>query len=155
MLPPLPASVADLGCGTGTLSVLLAREGYAVTGVDVSSEMLRRAQDKAGDRSRFAQGDAADPPLAAHSFDVVLSRHVLWALPDPERVVARWARLLRPAGRLVLVEGRWHTGAGLTARRCEEIVHSCGRQAEVTRLTDTRLWGAPIADERYLLVSFR
>ena len=58
-------------------------------------------------------GDASAPSLDHASVDVVLCRHVLWALPDPAEVVARWVRLLRPAGRLVLVEGFWHTGAGL------------------------------------------
>ena len=47
-LPPAPARVADLGCGTGTLSVLLADEGYDVHGVDLSPEMIDRARAKAG-----------------------------------------------------------------------------------------------------------
>ena len=79
--------VADLGCGTGTLSLLLASEGgHSVSGVDFSAEMIRRAREK-GDltipKPAFTVADAADPPLAAGSFDVVLSRHVLWAMPDP------------------------------------------------------------------------
>ena len=44
VLPPIPARVADLGCGTGTLSLLLAEDGYAVDGVDFSPEMVRRAR---------------------------------------------------------------------------------------------------------------
>ena len=47
LLPPAPARVADLGCGTGTLALLLTEEGYDVTGVDVSPEMVRRARAKA------------------------------------------------------------------------------------------------------------
>ncbi len=47
-LPAPPARIADLGCGTGSLSVLLADEGYAVDGVDFSPEMVRRARAKAG-----------------------------------------------------------------------------------------------------------
>jgi 2-polyprenyl-3-methyl-5-hydroxy-6-metoxy-1,4-benzoquinol methylase len=43
-LPPAPARVADLGCGTGTLSVLLAEEGYSVSGIDLSPEMVARAE---------------------------------------------------------------------------------------------------------------
>ena len=41
----------------------------------------------------------------AATYDVVLSRHVLWALPDPVEALRRWSALLRPEGRLVLVEG--------------------------------------------------
>ena len=51
------------------------------------------------------QGDASEPALPAASDDVVLSRHVLWAMPDPAVTMRRWIRLLVPGGRLVLVEG--------------------------------------------------
>ena len=44
VLPPAPARIADLGCGTGSLSVLLAREGYAVDGLDLSPERVARAR---------------------------------------------------------------------------------------------------------------
>lgn len=153
-LPDPPARVADLGCGTGTLSLLLAEEGYDVTGVDVSPEMLARARRKAP-AVDFLEGDAADPPLPQGGFDVVLSRHVLWAVPDPGRAFGRWAGLLAPGGRVVLVEGHWHTGAGLTAERCEQIVRAWRENAELTVLDDPVLWGGPTDDERYLLVSLR
>jgi len=153
-LPPTPARVADLGCGTGSVTALLATEGYDVDGVDLSVAMIAAAEGKlAGLPARVRQGDAADPPLDPSSYDVVFTRHVLWALPDQEAVVARWLRLLRPGGRLVLVEGRWFTGAGLTADRCRELVAAHHGEVTVEPLTDPRLWGKPITDERYLLVS--
>jgi SAM-dependent methyltransferase len=67
-LPAPPAEVADLGCGTGTLSVLLAGAGYPVRGVDLSAQMIQAARAKAtaaGVDVAFRQGDAADPPVAA------------------------------------------------------------------------------------------
>lgn len=153
-LPPAPARVADLGCGTGTLSVLLAEEGYDVAGVDLSPEMIVRATAKAaGHNATFAVGDAADPDLAAGSFDVVLSRHVLWALPDPAAGLARWVELLAPGGRLLLVEGRWFTGSGLAAGDTEALVRATGRDAVVRHLPEPIYWGKEIDDERYLLVS--
>lgn len=153
-LPPAPARVADLGCGTGTLSVLLAEEGYDVAGVDLSPEMIVRANAKAaGHNATFAVGDAADPDLAAGSFDVVLSRHVLWALPDPAAGLARWVELLAPGGRLLLVEGRWFTGSGLAAGDTEALVRATGRDAVVRHLPEPIYWGKEIDDERYLLVS--
>ena len=117
LLPAAPARVADLGCGTGTLALLLAEDGYAVDGVDFSPEMVRRAVAKTEGEPAvtITEGDAFAPPLAAATYDVVLSRHVLWALPDPVEALRRWTALLRPDGRLVLVEGSWVTGAGLTA----------------------------------------
>lgn len=164
VLPPAPARIADLGCGTGTLSLLLAEEGYVVDGVDLSPEMVDRARAKAPALS-FAVGDAAAPSLPPASlpeaaYDVVLCRHVLWALPDPVAAVRDWVSLLAPGGRLVMVEGFWSTGAGLTAEHAEEIVRSERKHAEVTSLTDALtwgsvLWGKRVTDERYLLVSLR
>ena len=152
-LPPAPARVADLGCGTGTIAVLLAGEGYDVHGVDLSGAMVAAARAKAAEAGvtvQLQQGDAASPPWEPASFDVVFARHVLWAMPDPATVVRRWTGLLRPGGRLVLVEGLWYTGGGLSAARCRELV---GGDVVVKPLTDPRLWGRTITDERYLLVS--
>ncbi|MEQ0561663.1 GrpB family protein [Amycolatopsis sp. NEAU-NG30] len=154
LLPPAPAAVADLGCGTGSLSLLLAEAGYDVCGVDLSERMLDEARRKtAAFGAELRQGDAADPPCADHAYDVVLVRHVLWALPDPAAAVGRWVRLLAPGGRLVLVEGRWSTGAGLTAAECVDVVRAHRKEAAVRQLTDPALWGAEIDDERYVVVS--
>ncbi len=129
-LPHAPARVADLGFATGTLSVLLADEGYTVDGVDFSAAMVERARIKAADRENvsFVLGDAAHPPLAAGEYDVVLCRHVLWALPDPSAVLARWVKLLTPGWptrdtpSMALTSPRpWSSGRAsrlLTARTC-------------------------------------
>jgi SAM-dependent methyltransferase len=158
LLPRLSdaAYVADLGCGTGTLAVLLGRAGHRISGVDLSPRMVDAARVKAADagvRADFVVGDAATPPLAAGSFDVVLSRHVLWAMADPRAALRRWVGLLRPAGLLLLVEGRWWTGGGLSAAETTELVLEHRRQATVVPLDDPALWGGPIDDERYLLTS--
>jgi SAM-dependent methyltransferase len=152
VLPPAPARVADLGCGTGTLSLLLAEEGYAVDGLDFSPEMVRRARAKVPGAT-FQVSDAAAPGLEPAAYDVVLSRHVLWAMPDPVAAFGRWVDLLRPGGRVVLVEGSWSTGAGLTAARCEEIVRTRLADVTVRPLPEPVYWGKPITDERYLLLA--
>jgi SAM-dependent methyltransferase len=153
-LPEPPARIADLGCGTGTLSVLLADAGYAVDGVDFSPEMVSRARDKAAGRAgvTFAVADASAPPLEPATYDAVLCRHVLWALPDQAGALERWIALLTDAGRLLMVEGYWHTGAGLTAAQTEELVGGAGRAPTTYRLDDDVYWGGPITDERYLVV---
>lgn len=155
-LPPAPATVLDLGSGTGTLSVLLAAAGHRVRGLDLSGEMIAvatRKAEAAGVTVEFRQGDASAPPYPAASCDVVLVRHVLWALPDPDAALARWVDLLNPGGRLVLVEGRWSTGAGIPSTECEALVRRHRADATITQLTDPALWGHDIDDERYLLVS--
>ena len=154
VLPAPPARVADLGCGTGTLSLLLADAGFSVDGVDLSPEMVRRAEAKAAGRAhvRFVEADAAAPPLAPTSYDVVVCRHVLWAMPDPAATLQRWIDLLLPDGRLVLVEGRWFNGAGLSAAETVGLVEGAGRTARLTRLPEPVYWGREIDDERYLVV---
>jgi SAM-dependent methyltransferase len=150
LLPPAPARVVDLGCGTGTLSLLLSEEGYDVTGVDFSPEMIARARRKARDVA-FVEADASAPPLAPASYDVVLSRHVLWAMPDPAAALARWEDLLRDGGRLVLVEGSWSTGVGLTGAETVALVAGLGRSAALSPLADPAYWGREIGDERYVV----
>lgn len=83
-----PARIADIGCGTGTLTRLLTDEGYVVDGLDSSTAMIERARVKVPD-ARFVVGDANDPPLDPGQYDVVLSRHVLWAMQDPEQALKR------------------------------------------------------------------
>jgi SAM-dependent methyltransferase len=157
-LPAAPAAVADLGCGTGSLSVLLAGDGYAVTGLDYAPAMIRAARAKAraaGVSARFVLSDAAAPTLPPASFDVVLARHVLWAMKDVSAALGAWLRLLLPGGTLVLIEGRWSTGAGLTTAAAGRAVLRHRADATITALDDPLLWGRPVSDERYLLVSRR
>lgn len=152
VLPAPPGRVADLGCGTGTLTRLLTDEGYAVDGIDFSAEMIRRARAKVP-AAVFRVGDASEPELDAGGYDVVLSRHVLWAMPDPAAAFARWVELLRPGGVVVLIEGRWDAGAGLTSADAERIVGRVHAEATIRPMTDAVYWGREIRDERYLLMS--
>ena len=135
VLPPAPARIADLGCGTGTLSLLLADAGFTVDAV-----------------VRYVEADASAPPLAPASYDVVVCRHVLWAMPDAAATLRRWIDLLVPDGRLVLVEGRWFNGAGLSAAETVALVEGAGRTARLTRLPEAAYWGREIDDERYLVL---
>ncbi len=156
LMPPVPASIVDLGCGTGSLSLLLALAGHDVKGVDLSDRMVEAAQEKAriaGASVEFTRGDAAQPPYPPASFDVVLARHVLWALPDSGAAIARWVDLLQPGGVLVLIEGRWSTGAGLTSEQVRASVLGVREEAVVEHLPNPALWGRVIDDERYLVVS--
>ena len=88
LLPRAPASVLDVGCGTGGLSVLFGVAGYDVLGIDFSERMVAAAREKAraaGVAAPFEVGDAQAPAVELASYDVVLGRHILWALPEPSR----------------------------------------------------------------------
>ena len=103
----------DAGCGTGFLSFELAGRGHRVTGIDFAPAMLAEARRKAAERGasiRFEEGDAEQLPFAPGSFDLVVSRHVLWTLPHPEAAIDEWVRVLRPGGRLAIIDGQFDPG---------------------------------------------
>jgi ubiquinone/menaquinone biosynthesis C-methylase UbiE len=155
-LPPQAGDVLDLGCGTGSLALLAAEQGHRVIAVDLSRRMAGRAAAKlAGTSARVVVGDAARPPVGEGRFDAVMARHVLWALPDPAAVLARWARLLRSGGRLVLVEGHWGGSerTGVPARVLAGFAAPIASHVHVEHLAhDSALWGRPVHDERYAVV---
>jgi len=169
-LPAQRSDVADLACGTGSLTALVAAMGHRVRGVDLAGGMLERARAKTAELAgqvTLTLGDVSDPPIAPARVDVILARHILWTLPDPQAALARWRLLLRPGGRFLLVEGRWWSvgDQGYTDEgrmpwaggvRAVDLVAAIGplvARTEVVPLTDPALWGKQVADERYLLVA--
>jgi ubiquinone/menaquinone biosynthesis C-methylase UbiE len=106
-LPAPGASVLDLGCGTGTLAVLVKRRQPAaeVTGLDADPEVLERGRRKAAEAGveiRFDRGFANELPYPDRRFDLVLSSLFFHHLgPDlKRRSAAEIARVLRPGGEL-------------------------------------------------------
>jgi ubiquinone/menaquinone biosynthesis C-methylase UbiE len=98
----------DVGTGPGFLSVVLNDMGMDVTGLDMSRCMLNQAK-KASCNQRanltFCQGDAEALPFQSSSFDLVVSRHLLWTLPNPEMALTEWVRILQPGGRILAFDG--------------------------------------------------
>lgn len=174
LMPTDPVDVLDIGCGTGSVSLLLADAGHRPTGVDLAPRMVEQARTKfkaAGLAGRFLVGDAMMPPTGERQFDVVLSRHLVWTLPDPEAALREWVTRLRPGGRLVLVEGRWReagqrgvpyvAGAeslpwngGISAEDLAAAVRPLVAGMRIEPLSsDPDLWGGPVDDERYALIA--
>jgi len=107
LLPAAPASVLDVGAGTGFLSLIAAELGHRVTAVDLSSGMLAALRAKAAEAHlevEIVQAEAASVPPGP--FDAVISRHLLWTLPEPMMALRAWHEAA-PRGRLVLVESLW------------------------------------------------
>jgi 2-polyprenyl-3-methyl-5-hydroxy-6-metoxy-1,4-benzoquinol methylase len=156
-LPSAKAEILDIGCGTGSLSTILAGLGHDVTGIDVSTAMISLAEAKvtaAGQRVGFHVMDAAYPQLSSQQFDAIVCRHVLWALPDIAEVLQRWTKLLKRGGRLVLIEGFWRTGAGLHAREIVGALPSSVTLISVEALSaQPNLWGGEVGDERYVIIA--
>jgi len=74
-------------------------------------------------------------------------------MPDPQAALHSWARLLRAGGQLLLIEGNWSTGAGLTATQTLSLLRQLGGDTELHNLHDPALWGRRITDERYLTIT--
>lgn len=106
-LPEAPA-ILDVGCGTGEISSRLAAlfPRARVTGVDLLESHLALARDRyaaLGERLTFQQADAFELPFAARSFDLVVCRHLLQAVPRPEAILAEMVRVARPGAMIHLI----------------------------------------------------
>lgn len=98
----------DLACGTAVISHLLNDLGFAVTGLDWSEAMLEQARAKARRRGtdiRFVMRDAENTMEPRESADVITTRHLVWTLVDPPAAFAEWFAVLKPGGKLLIVDG--------------------------------------------------
>ena len=106
-------SLLDLGTGTGRVLQLLSDVYRRAVGIDASRDMLSVARanlDKAGIvKASVRQGDILNLPLEAQDFDLVIIHQVLHFLDQPELAIAEAARVLRPGGRLLIVDLAPHT----------------------------------------------
>jgi ubiquinone/menaquinone biosynthesis C-methylase UbiE len=94
------ARVADLGCGSGAFTTLLARAGYDCVGLDISTKLLAVGRRKYPGID-FVEGDIERLPFAPASFDGVLLSGVVHHFPDPSRCAAEVFRVLRRDGRFL------------------------------------------------------
>jgi ubiquinone/menaquinone biosynthesis C-methylase UbiE len=102
---PDQPNILDLGCGTGRLLHRLATQFPTLqgTGLDLSTEMLRQAQQRNqhGTRLTYRQGNAESMPFAEGEFDAVFNTISFLHYPNPQQVVLEVNRVLRPGGRFL------------------------------------------------------
>lgn len=100
--------VLEAGCGPGFVTELLLDLVAAgtVTATDVDPEMVARTTARLGDRDRLSvvEASATALPFADGSFDAVTARLLLQHLPAPEKAIAEFARVLKPAGRIFVTD---------------------------------------------------
>lgn len=102
----------DLACGTGVITHLLDDLGFDATGIDWSDNMLAIAREKAKKRGRditFLKGDAENTREPNEKYDVMITRHLVWTLVDPQAAFEHWFGLLKPDGILLIIDGDFVT----------------------------------------------
>ena len=96
--------ILDVGTGTGFLACLLAAEGHTVTGIDLTREMVSRAEAFAKTvnvPTKFLVMDAEHPDFPPESFDAIVTRNLTWTLPQLEEAYRSWHKLLVKGGILI------------------------------------------------------
>lgn len=109
---PAGSRVLDVACGTGNTAIPLARSGCIVTGVDIATNLLAQARERAaaeGLAATFDEGDAEALPYDDASFDAATTMFGAMFAPRPELVASEFARVLKPGGLLGM--GNWGPGA--------------------------------------------
>ena len=133
--------ILDVGCGAGFFSILLAKDGHQVTGIDLTPDMIKNSSLLAEEEKvscEFQVMDAENPEFQDETFDVVISRNLTWTLPNVRRAYQEWIRVLKKGGVLLnfdanygledctdaasLPEDHAHKTLGIEMmRECEEI----------------------------------
>ena len=96
--------ILDVGCGAGFFSILLAKEGHQVTGIDLTPDMIKNARLLAEEEKvscEFQVMDAENPEFPDETFDVVISRNLTWTLPHVQHAYQEWIRVLKKGGILL------------------------------------------------------
>ena len=100
--------ILDTGCGPGFFSIILSEAGFDVTGIDLSSQMIIEAEKNAEAMETdaiFKVMDIQHPDFEDDTFDLIVSRNVVWSLSEPESAYKNWFRILKPGGRLLVFDG--------------------------------------------------
>jgi demethylmenaquinone methyltransferase / 2-methoxy-6-polyprenyl-1,4-benzoquinol methylase len=101
---PRGGHVVDVATGTGLVAAGLLRQGFGVTGLDLSPEMLAVAHRRFGDQVELLQASAEALPLASESFDHLTFTYLLRYVADPGATLAELARVVRPGGVVASLE---------------------------------------------------
>ena len=146
-LLPRDYTVADLGCGTGNVVAQLAPHVGRVIGVDNSPAMLKAAKKRAGEFANvdLRRGDLEALPIADAACDAALLILALTYVADPAAVLSEMSRILKPAGRAVIVDLLPHdredfrrqlgqTRLGFDAKELEQLLSQAGFASTATKI---------------------
>lgn len=102
--------VLDIGCGPGMFSIALGKRGQDVTAIDYSDGMIAKAKQncaEAGVPANIMKMDAQHLEFEDGTFDLIVSRKVVWNLEDPAGAYGEWLRVLKPEGKIMLFDANY------------------------------------------------
>lgn len=112
-----PISVLDVGCGAGFFTILFGKEGFHVTGIDLTSEMIVKAEELIRLNGPY-QGsvkvmemDAESLSFEDETFDAIVTRNLTWTLPHPAEAYQEWYRVLKKGGVLLNFDAEYAKNA--------------------------------------------
>lgn len=134
---PPGSRLLDVGCGSGQLALMAAKDGLDVTGVDIASNLIERARARAqaeGLRVRFEEADAEALPFEDASFDVVVSLIAAMFAPRPDFVAKELLRVCTPGGTIAMANWTPQGFVGQMFKAVSKFIAPSGMPAPV-------LWG--------------
>ena len=122
--------ILDIGCGTGYFPVLLGKDGYEVTGIDLTEEMVLNARKLVEENAPYQkkieimQMDAEKLDFPDESFDVIVTRNLTWTLPHPVQAYTEWYRVLKKGGLLLNFDAEYAKGDH-NLNNQDNLAHKC------------------------------
>jgi ubiquinone/menaquinone biosynthesis C-methylase UbiE len=154
---PAGADILEVAPGPGYLAVEIARRGFTVTAVDVSSTFVEIAADYAkaqGVEATFRQGDVSAMPFATESFDRIVSQAAFKNFTEPLKALNEMHRVLRPGGTAV-IEDMWGEATGHAIRSEVDRMKLSAVNAFMTRRTLTWLRRRAYSREKFVALAQR
>lgn len=106
-----PLKILDVGTGGGYFARILSAAGHDVTGIDANENAIKGARmraETAGVSPTFLVMDNHHLDFPDDTFDLVVSRNVVWTLYDPAAAYLEWKRVLKPGGKVIVYDANWH-----------------------------------------------
>lgn len=103
--------ILDVGTGPGFFAIIMSLQGHDVTAIDCTQAMLDEAAQNAkayGVAPTFIQSDTQSLDFPDDTFDLIISRNVVWTIIDAEKAYCEWRRVLKPGGRMIAFDANWN-----------------------------------------------
>ncbi len=103
--------ILDIGCGPGFFTILMSGKGHETMGIDASSKMIEEAKKNAKQESAnavFKVMDCHHTEFMDNTFDLIVSRNVVWTLLEPEKAYREWYRILKPDGKMLIFDAAYN-----------------------------------------------